>query len=449
MPIELVPETSLQYYLINFDAAGNERKESDGSLLSQTLLDTLAKESFSDVFIISHGWLGDIPAAKSQYNRWIKTMADNTADIDKLKQVRPNYKPLLIGLHWPSLPWGDEKIPAGSQEEGVKAMVSHYAEQIADSAAAKTAIETIFTEALDEMEPDELSEATIAAYEVLNQEASLGGEGDELSIEEERNPFDPEGIYEEAQATETEITGEGEDFGLLDSGQFILSRIFSPLRMLSYWRMKARARKIGEGAGFTLLTQLQQATAEDVKFHLVGHSFGCIVVSATLAGPKAKGVLPRPVNSLSLIQGALSLWAYCADIPKARGKAGYFYPLIADGKVAGPIVTTISSLDTAVGKMYPLACIVALSEQDFGESLELPYYGGVGAFGIQGDGLVLNNIQMLPCDRDYSFEVGKIYNLESSKYISKIPPDDGLGGAHCSIDEPEVAHAIWAAAMGK
>jgi len=27
MPIESVPETSLQYYLINFDAVGKERKE--------------------------------------------------------------------------------------------------------------------------------------------------------------------------------------------------------------------------------------------------------------------------------------------------------------------------------------------------------------------------------------------------------------------------------------
>jgi hypothetical protein len=447
MPIELVPETSLQYYLISFDAAGNERKESDGSLLSQTLLDTLAKESFSDVFIFSHGWLGDIPAARSQYNRWILAMAKNTADIEKLKQIRPNYRPLLIGIHWPSLPWGDEKIPTGSQEEVVKGMVSHYAEQIADSAAAKTAIETIFTEALGDMEPDELSEATVAAYEVLNREASLGSEGDELSIEDERNPYDPEGIYQEAKATEKDIMGEDEDFGLVDSGKFILSKVFSPLRTLSYWRMKARARTIGEGAGFALLTKLQQATAADVKFHLIGHSFGCIMVSATLAGSKAKGVLPRPVNSLSLIQGAVSMWSYCANIPVAQGKSGYFYPLIADGKIAGPIVTTLSSFDYAVGKMYPLACGIALSDPNFG--VELPYYGGIGSFGIQGDGVPLNNMQMLPCDREYGFEAGKIYNLESSKYICKIPPDAGLGGAHSYIDEPEVAHAVWMAAIGQ
>lgn len=444
MPIESVPETSLQYHLINFDASGNERNELDGSRLSQTVLNLLAQESFTDVFIFSHGWQGDIPVARAQYNRWIKAMAANTADIAKLKQIRPGFKPLLIGLHWPSLPWGDEKIPTGSQEEATEAMVSHYAEQIVDSAAARTALKTIFTEALGDMEPDELSEATIAAYEVLNREAALTDEGDTAAVEDDREPYDPESIYE-ASEIETEIIGEGQDYGIFDSGRFILSRVFSPLRVLSYWRMKARARQIGEGAGFELLTKLQEATSDDVRFHLMGHSFGCIVVSATLVGPKAKGGLPRPVNSLSLIQGALSLWAYCADIPKERGKAGYFYPLIAKGMVKGPIVTTISEHDTAVSILYPLASGVAMSSLDLPP--DLPKYGGIGTFGIQGDGLVLNNMMMLPCDQDYSFAAGKIYNLQSSEYISKIPPDAGLGGAHNSIDEPEVAHAIWTAAI--
>jgi hypothetical protein len=444
MPIESVPETSLQYYLINVDASGNERNESDGSLLSQTVVNLLAQGAFTDVFIFSHGWLGDIPAARSQYNRWIKAMAANTADIEKLKQIRPGFKPLLIGLHWPSLPWGDETVPSGSQEEAVEAMVSHYAEQIADTAAARTALKTIFTEALDDMEPDELSETSIEAYKILNYEANLGSEGNMATPEGDRELYAPETIYE-SSVVETEIIGEGADFGILDSGRFILSRVFSPLRMLSYWQMKARARKMGETAGFELLTKLQRATADEVKFHLMGHSFGCIVVSATLAGPKAKGLLPRPVNSLLLIQGAMSLWTYCADIPKEPGTAGYFHPLVVEGKVGGPIVTTLSEHDTAVGVMYPLACSIAMSSAAM--LVELPKYGGIGAFGIQGDELGANNIQMLTCDQAYSFEAGKIYNLQSSKYISKIPPDAGLGGAHSSIDEPEVAHAVWAAAI--
>jgi hypothetical protein len=51
---------------------------------------------------------------------------------------------------------------------------------------------------------------------------------------------------------------------------------------------------------------------------------------------------------------------------------------------------------------------------------------------------------MLDKDGDYSFASGKIYNLESSKYIAKM---NGVAGAHSDIAGPQVAHAIWQAAL--
>lgn len=438
MPFELLLGTSLDYYLVNFDASGNERDEADGTKMSQTLIEVLVNEPITDVFLISHGWLGDIPAARDQYSKWITAMAANTADIEKLKQVRANFKPLLIGLHWPSLPWGNETVTAETEEAVVESIVSEYAERIADTKPARNALRTIVTEALEDMAPDQLSAEMVKAYKVLNQEAALGSEGEAAAPGNDREPFDPEMIYEN-----TEIDEDSVSFG--GSGDLILSRIFSPLRSLSYWKMKARARQFGEGGGFQLLSQLQQEAAEQTRFHLIGHSFGCIVVSATLAGAKGKGVLPRPVNSLSLIQGALSLWSYCADIPVAKGKPGYFYPLIADRKVAGPIITTQSQHDSAIGIFYSLASGIVMSDPNFADTL--PRYGGIGAFGIQGDGLEISNIDMLPCDQAYHFEPGKIYNLEASKYLCQIPQHAGLGGAHSSINEPEVAHAVWSAAI--
>ena len=450
MPLEQIPDISSQYYLINYDASGNERDEDGGSKMSQKVLEVLTQEAITDVFIFSHGWQGDIPAALNQYNRWVKAMAENKADREKMEQVRPGFKPLLIGLHWPSLPWGDEKIEASSKEETIEAMASHYAEQISESEAAKSALKTIFSEAIDDLEPDELSEATIAAYNVLNQEAGIGNEGAAAAPGDDRELFDPETIYEESKEIEGEILeNAGEYGGLLDGGLSILSRVFSPLRALSYWKMKARARKFGEGAGFNLLTQLQQTASEQVRFHLVGHSFGCIVMSSTLGGPKAQGVLSRPVNSLTLIQGAVSLWAYCPDVPKSKNP-GYFYPLIRNKKVAGPILTTLSEHDTAVGKLYPLASGVVIGDPSLDISdRDLPKYGAIGEFGIRGDDIPINNMYMLTCDQQYDFKLGQIYNLESSRYICNKPPEAGLAGAHGEFDVPEVAHAVWTAAMGE
>jgi hypothetical protein len=52
---------------------------------------------------------------------------------------------------------------------------------------------------------------------------------------------------------------------------------------------------------------------------------------------------------------------------------------------------------------------------------------------------------MLGVDQAYAFEHGKIYNIESSRYIAQM---QSLGsGAHNDIAHPEVAHAMWSAVL--
>ena len=43
MLLKAVPKTSLQYYLINYDSAGDERDEADGNKTSQTVLGCVLK----------------------------------------------------------------------------------------------------------------------------------------------------------------------------------------------------------------------------------------------------------------------------------------------------------------------------------------------------------------------------------------------------------------------
>jgi hypothetical protein len=366
---------------------------------------------------------------------------EQNADIERTKQIRPGFLPLLIGVHWPSLPWGNEELKSVSTSfeataiSPVEQLVDQYAKRIADTEIARGALRKIFSAAMDYIAPDELPLDVQEAYRVLDNEAALGSEGVDAAPGSDREPFDPEGIFEKA---EDEV-----NFGNLSFGGLL-----APLRMISFWKMKDRARQFGESGGFKLLTNMQQTAHQNVRFHLMGHSFGCIVVSAILAGPNGKGTLDRPVNSVVLVQGALSLWSYCSDIPDAPGRAGYFHPIIADQKILGPIVTTHSQLDTAVGKMYPLGAGVA-GQVEFpvkpGEPPKLPKYGGLGAFGARGLGLNIVDQEMFPLNTSYQFEAGKIYNLKSDKFISKS--DGSLGGAHNDIARPEVSHAVWEAAM--
>src|SRR6202011_5258383 len=94
--------------------------------------------------------------------------------------------------------------------------------------------------------------------------------------------FDPQAIFRAAKRDEELDLLTGASFGGLNWGSLL-----APLKILSFWRMKDRARTFGEGGGHGLLLAMQSETAsKDVRIHLMGHSFGCIVMTATAAGPK-------------------------------------------------------------------------------------------------------------------------------------------------------------------
>ena len=66
--------------------------------------------------------------------------------------------------------------------------------------------------------------------------------------------------------------------------------------------------------------------ATQARVHLMGHSFGCIVMSSILGGPGAEAALPRAVDSLALVQGAVSLWAFGEDV-NGEVARGLFQPV--------------------------------------------------------------------------------------------------------------------------
>jgi hypothetical protein len=107
MPYVQVSGTDLQYALIAYDAEGVERTDDPDGPLSQRLLESVARDQVSDVFLMSHGWKGDVLSAREQCDAWVGAMAMCLADRQRAHQ-QPGYLPHIVGLHWPSLPWGDE-----------------------------------------------------------------------------------------------------------------------------------------------------------------------------------------------------------------------------------------------------------------------------------------------------------------------------------------------------
>ena len=166
------PEVGLEYYLVCVDGTGAERADDpdglDGRLIPR-VEEALAGKPYTDVFLMSHGWMGDVPAAVRQYDRWIGAMAACSDDLERARRVRPGFAPLLVGFHWPSLPFGDEELGGGSDVSfaapgagaaalpDTAALVDAYADRIADTPAAREALETIFAAAAADTAPLELS----------------------------------------------------------------------------------------------------------------------------------------------------------------------------------------------------------------------------------------------------------------------------------------------------
>jgi hypothetical protein len=74
-----------------------------------------------------------------------------------------------------------------------------------------------------------------------------------------------------------------------------------------------------------------------------------------------------------------------------------------------------------------------VNEFDFGT--EVPRFGAVGAFGVQGTASA--ETRTLGDERTtYDLQPGRIYNVESSTYVLE----------HSAIDGPQVAHLLWRAA---
>jgi hypothetical protein len=435
MTIRPVPRTTQQhYYLLAYDEQGVERGDGDDGALSGRIRAAVAAERPSDVFVFVHGWNGDLGDAERQYDAWTGMLLDRHDDINRLQAARGNLRHLLLGIHWPSKAWGDERFGAGFAEAAaatVESVAAGFDKSLGRTPEARAALRRVVAQATPGREPDRLSDELLADLRLLETTALAPAQGAGAAPGADRLSLDLEELYGQIADTPGSFgggPGDGPMLGLL--------------RVLSFWSMKELARRTGEGAAHGLLRDLQRwcdaQPGEPTRFHLMGHSFGCVVASAMVAGPPGGAGLDRPVSSLTLVQGALSCWAYTDSLPHAPDRPGYFRPILEHGLVAGPISAVYSRHDKAVGRFYPLGAFGG-RYSDFASANR---YSALGAFGAQG--VAASEGLLLPASQDYSFTPGAAHNLNGEAVIKA---QSGAAGAHNDIVHPEVGHLLWQAAL--
>ncbi len=145
-----------------------------------------------------------MPAARQQYRDWIGAMAERRADRDRIAGQRTDFRGLLVGIHWPSLPWGDEDLGAvafAPAADPAVAMVEDYARRLGDSPEIRRHLRTICEAATAPDTADRLPPVVADAYRELDRLLGLGSDGVAGSPGADREPFDPGSVYYERYHT--------------------------------------------------------------------------------------------------------------------------------------------------------------------------------------------------------------------------------------------------------
>jgi len=421
--------------------------DKDGAALNKE--EVKLPDGTTDVIVVSHGWNNTQEQAEEFYTDLFTNFAAVASDQLRDKKIA------IVGVIWPSKRFTDvvnaavaEQARGGgaglatsstAADETIKAKLDVIATMFDKKAAKKI---TAAKNQIGKLESD-----LAARRRFVDELRSLL---DESAANEEDNSalffkLDGSVMLEKLKMPTPVVSSDGGGGGGAASlgarpkmtaagGAAGLGDIFSGIKAgairflnyLAYYEMKKRAGTVGkEGVG----PMLDRVAKGGQRIHLVGHSFGCRVVTAAAAASTTD-----KIQSMSLLQAAFSHNGF------SKSMNGFFRTVVDHHRVRGPIVITYTPNDRAVGIAYPVASRLAGTVASaFGDANDK--FGGLGRNGAQKmePGEVVHGVdQLLAVNGAYSWQSGHFHNLESSKYIV----DPSGGDAHMFVTGKEVAWVI-------
>lgn len=394
----------------------------------------------TDLFVFSHGWNNDPTTAMALYTGFfgeVRKIVDD-ASVPKRRQAVIG----VTGIVWPSILFPDD---AGSANTGGAASF----DPTAGTAALASELPKVFVKPeqqqplqdLIRMLADQASDND-TLFRFRDTLARLVSPPTTVSSTQDNMELLGLSANDDQWLRILDSLGmpqgdDGSQGGAADFGGFFgraWNGAKNALRGATYYEMKNRAGVIGKNALGPLLSKLH-AAAPNLKVHLLGHSFGARLVSYALTA-LASG--DTPVKSLFLLQGAFSHFAFADALPFDSSRKGDLAGMAA--RVDGPLLTTFTSKDLAVGNAYPIASIIA--GQDASDASDLMYrwegMGHDGAQAVNAAGAPLGGVKTA-----YAFQKGQWLNLDGNQIIIHGGPPSG---AHGDIVHPETAWAAIAAA---
>ncbi len=423
----------------------------DGSLVSADQVQQLIKflksgagAGITDVLVFSHGWNNDEDEARDLYSRFL-TALQTVVDEGNVPGAK-NHSFAFVGVLWPSKKFADaDLIPggaAGIDDGNAGAALAKQHAQLADTLdadAAKQAMQKaaglanqLDTVAAREAWVDCLRQAvkTTDDAEPDGMDLFFSASAEEL-FEKLNNPALPllpppsgggSGVGFGGGSV-APAAGSAAGLGGLLSG--IKGAALRILNYTTYYIMKNRASVVGRVGLNPALKRIQAAVPVGILCHLLGHSFGARLVTAAANGPAM-----LRIQTLILLQGAYSHYGMATAYDGDPNHNGLFRDVVAQSKVAGPILITHSVHDLAVGIAYAIASRLA---GQIAAALGGPNdpYGGLGRNGAQktdkSQFLILQGV-----GADYPFKSHVANNLNGDSVIQD----------HSDICKQEIAYAF-------
>jgi hypothetical protein len=409
--LKTVEGDEFPYYIIPFDDDG----WCEAPKTLEDLLD--CAQDFSDIFLFSHGWNNDWSVATKRYEHFISGFQNLRADYHL--PASSDYRPLLVGVFWPSqaLAWftsevGPQMASAADLQDEEATTVSQTLREIASLLPKKHRprfYELAQADAVDEAGAKELA-SMLARLTQADDEAGperAPSAADLLAAAVSLSPVEPD--FDVIGTATGSATDPDAAFGLGDVVKKLDPR--NLLKPFTVWQMKDRAGTVGANGVSRLLEDLLVRSA--ARVHLLGHSFGCKVVMTALCKP---ATLSRRVESALLLQAAVSQYAFAMKVPERNVPGGFAG---ARERVRRPIVATFSSHDRELSSMFHLAVRRHddLGELQFAAGGTPSRYAALGGYGPQNSDAAIVAIGHVESDYDLSGS-GRVIGIDGSRTIS-------------------------------
>jgi pimeloyl-ACP methyl ester carboxylesterase len=370
-------------YILQFDKLGN----STSPATTAQLLDEVRSGTYSHIYLFSHGWNNNFGDALALYRDFFSLFMQ----LRSQNVAGNSYKPVFIGLHWPSIillmPW--EKGPrfaAGSDSDAAFDSYSRVRELIAEDLSASAALfyELTGKDHITEEEAGQLADMLAPLYRknALDTQGDVPAAVDRegiiaswMSLPDDTIPPVAPDYTRHGRVQETPPAGVRSAAGL----DFLDPR--NAIRVTTVLKMKDRSGYIGRMGLAPLLAQLIPAAGKS-PIRLIGHSYGARVCLTALSSPELGA---SRVASLLLLQPAVNQYCFAASVPGlGLGIPGGFVSAL--GRVGNPVYSTFSRRDTPLHALFHLA---ARRTEDRGEirfaatgPSEFSALGGYGPDGI-------------------------------------------------------------------